>query len=79
LTADTTLAEFRSAYFKSGFFENLRLDTWQDRGRPRAVDRLRQHTQRLLDDLKAPKGSAEIVARGEAFIGTLAQDRSADR
>lgn len=74
LTTDTTLAEFRSAYFKSGFFENLRLDTWQTNGRPQAVDRLRQYTQHLLNDLEAPESRDEIVARGEAFISTLMQE-----
>jgi trimethylamine--corrinoid protein Co-methyltransferase len=71
LATDTTLAEFRSAYLKSSFFENLRLDSWQAQGCPQASDRLRLHTQHLLDELEAPAESAEIVARGEAFINRL--------
>jgi trimethylamine--corrinoid protein Co-methyltransferase len=71
LSAESTLARFRDAYYKSGFFENLRLDTWQDQGRPRATERLRQYTRHLLENSEAPPDNAEIVARGEAFIRTL--------
>jgi trimethylamine--corrinoid protein Co-methyltransferase len=68
LTTETTLAEFRSAYFKSEFFENLRLDTWQAQGRPQGSERLRQYTQHLLDSQEAPDDGADILARGQTFI-----------
>lgn len=73
LTSDSTLAEFRRAYFKSSFFENLRLDTWQAQGRPQATERVRQYTQHLLHDLKSPADGAEILGQGQAFIDTLAK------
>jgi trimethylamine--corrinoid protein Co-methyltransferase len=73
LTADSTLAGFRDAYFKSRFFENLSLDAWQDRGRPQASERLRQHTAHLLAELEAPPDSARIAAQGQAFIDARAK------
>jgi trimethylamine--corrinoid protein Co-methyltransferase len=71
LTADSTLAGFRDAYFKSRFFENLSLDTWQHQGSPQAGTRLREHTMHLLAELKMPPDSAQIAARGQAFIDAL--------
>jgi trimethylamine--corrinoid protein Co-methyltransferase len=68
LAAESTLAGFRTAYFKSSFFENLSLETWQARGRPTAIERLREHTRQLLDGAKGPEDSAQILARGKAFI-----------
>jgi len=66
-----TLAQFRSAYYQSRFFENLSLDAWQKQGRPQAVERLRQYTRHLLDELEPPADGSEIAARGKTFIDVL--------
>ena len=71
LTSENTLNRFRSAYYQSGFFQNLSLEAWQAEGRPQAVDRLREHTRRLLNEAKAPDDRSALWERGEAFIHTL--------
>ena len=71
LASENTLNRFRSAYYQSGFFQNLSLEAWQAEGRPQAVDRLREHTRRLLNEAKAPDDRSALWERGEAFIHTL--------
>ena len=68
LMAASTLEHFRSAYFQSEIFPNLTVDDWRQQGNPRADDRLRNHTQQLLDGLTPPDDHADLIARGEVFI-----------
>ena len=71
LTTPLTLKLFRQAYYRSQIFPNLTLEEWQAQGCPRAEDRLRSHTRRLLDDLRSRTDYSERIADGEAFIATL--------
>lgn len=71
LTSENTLNRFRSAYYQSGFFQNLSLEAWQAEGHPQAVDRLREHTRRLLKEANAPDDRGDLWECGEAFIHTL--------
>jgi len=70
LMAPSTLGLFRTAYFQSEIFPNLTVNAWTQQGRPRADERLRSHTQQLLEDLTAPDDHEDLIARGEAFIGS---------
>ncbi len=69
LVSGLTLALFREAYYNSDIFPKLTLEEWQAKGSPDATQRLRDHTQTLLAGLRAPEGYAELMARGESFIG----------
>jgi trimethylamine--corrinoid protein Co-methyltransferase len=71
LTCESTLERHRAAIYRSKIFDNLTLEEWLARGRPRPIDRLREHTLQLLDTLQAPSDHAELTARGEAFIRKL--------
>ncbi len=71
LMAESTLEHFRTAYFQSEIFANLTVDDWRQQDRPRAGDRLRSHTQELLENLDAPEDHADLIARGEAFINSV--------
>ena len=71
LMAPGTLKHYRSAYFESAVFPNLTVDDWLRQGRPRAGDRLRNHTRNLLEGLTAPEDHDEVIARGETFIDSL--------
>jgi trimethylamine--corrinoid protein Co-methyltransferase len=73
LIAESTLAGHKSAYHKSGFFENLRFDTWHEQNQPRASERLREHTLRLMNDLPIPASVHGLWARGERYIEELAK------
>lgn len=75
LMADLTLELFRQAYFRSTIYPQLTFEVWQDRGRPRADDLLREHTRQLLDELAAPEDHALLMAQGEAFIARLGSDQ----
>jgi trimethylamine--corrinoid protein Co-methyltransferase len=75
LATENTLTKFRSATYQSGFFDNLSLEAWQAQDCPRAIDRLRQYTRDLLDELDAPDDYDELLGRGQAFI----QARTAGR
>lgn len=71
LTAPLTLTLFREAYYRSRIFPTLTLEEWEAQGCPRADDRLRNHTRRVLDELKPRADYDERIAHGEAFISTL--------
>jgi trimethylamine--corrinoid protein Co-methyltransferase len=71
LMSSSTLKQFRTAGFRSPILPPLTLDDWQARGCPRADQVLREHTRRLLSELKAPQDHDELQARGEAFIRAL--------
>jgi trimethylamine--corrinoid protein Co-methyltransferase len=75
LMSDTTLKNFRTAYYRSDIFPTLTLEEWQARGCPRAVDLLRSYTSRQLEQSRAPEDGAELLARGEAYIQALAARR----
>lgn len=72
LTSGLTLKHFRQAYYESGIFPKLTLDEWQARERPRADDRLKRYTRRLLEDSRPPEDHYDLLARGESLIHNLA-------
>lgn len=70
LMSNLTLRLFRQAYYRSGIFPNLTLEEWQIQGCPDAGKALGRYTQDLLHSLPVPGDHAELMARGEAFIGS---------
>jgi trimethylamine--corrinoid protein Co-methyltransferase len=72
LMAASTLEHYRSAYFESAIFPNLTIEDWRQQGRPKADERLRRHTRELLEGTTPPEDHAELIARGEAKIRSLA-------
>jgi trimethylamine--corrinoid protein Co-methyltransferase len=71
LLSDLTLKSYRNARQFSHIFENLQIDEWQARGRPRMEDLLRGHTRQLLDESKPAENHSELLAQGESFIKSL--------
>jgi trimethylamine--corrinoid protein Co-methyltransferase len=71
LQAASTIEQFRTAYFQSELFPNLTVDGWRQRGKPRAGQRLRDHTRELIDRLGAPDDHEDLIGRGEEFIQKL--------
>ncbi len=72
LASERTFQLFRDAVFRSDIFPTLDLETWRERGSPRAEDLLRRRTEELLENPRVPKDHAELMARGEAFIAASA-------
>ena len=70
LISDLTLKLFRRAYYSSRIFPQLTLEEWQNQGCPEAGKVLRRHTQDLLGNLPVPEDHADLMGRGEAFIGS---------
>ena len=68
LMSESTLQNFRHAYFKSDLFANLTLEDWQERGCPRAEEALRDHTLHLIQTAQPPEDHKELMAKGTAFI-----------
>jgi trimethylamine--corrinoid protein Co-methyltransferase len=66
-----TLEHYRSAYFESAIFPNLTVEAWSQQGNPRADEKLRTHTQQVLEGLEAPDDHDDLIARGEAFIRSV--------
>jgi trimethylamine--corrinoid protein Co-methyltransferase len=71
LISESTLQNFRNAYFDSAFFPNLTMEAWLERDSPRSTATLRSHTQEMLDLLGEPDDYAALIARGEDFIKNL--------
>jgi len=71
LSTNLTRQAFRDAYWQSGVFPNMTLETWQEQGCPKAMEVLRRHTLRLLEQVDAPPDHAELIPRGEARIERL--------
>jgi trimethylamine:corrinoid methyltransferase-like protein len=69
--AETTLKLFREAAFMSPIFPRLSLESWQERGSPRAEDLLRKHTVELMETHPPPPDRMDLLARGESFIASL--------
>jgi trimethylamine--corrinoid protein Co-methyltransferase len=73
LMAASTLEHFRTAYFESAIFPNLTAEAWKQEGRPKADDKLREHTRQMLEDLEGPEDHDDLISRGEAFIRSLTE------
>lgn len=67
LTAPSTLASYKSAYYPS-IFPRIGLEKWVELGKPRADARVRERARELLEQAPAPADRDEILARGEALI-----------
>ena len=68
LMANSTISNFRKAYYSSPIFPRWSMEKWQAEGRPPAMDILRKYTLELLATLEAPYDHEELIARGENFI-----------
>ncbi|MEJ2710246.1 MAG: trimethylamine methyltransferase family protein [Anaerolineales bacterium] len=68
LRSGLTQKLFRQAYYSSPFFPNYSLEKWQAEGEPKAIERLRQYTLDLLEDVAPPEDYEGVMARGELFI-----------
>ena len=71
LTAPSTLANYRSAYYPS-IFPRIGLEQWLELGRPKADSLVRGRARELLASAPAPADRDEIVAKGEALIARMA-------
>ena len=67
--SESTFRLFRSFQEESPLWPALSLDDWTAQGSPRADGMLREHTRKILLDLKPPSDHDDLVGRGEAFIG----------
>jgi trimethylamine--corrinoid protein Co-methyltransferase len=71
LTSDLTMGSFREAYYESELTPRFGLEEWEQRGRPRFEDLLREQTLQLLHDQTPLDDHDDLIARGEAFIEAL--------
>ncbi len=69
LISDLTVALCREINFSSSIWPNLTLDQWQKKGNQPADKVLRTRTRDLLENLPVPEDHADMIARGENFIG----------
>ncbi len=76
LTSELTLQRFRDGYYKSDIFPKLTLEQWTASEMPDAGRQLRLYTQQLLSDASAPDEHADLMAKGEAYIGCDASQSS---
>jgi len=73
LMAKSTRQNFRSAYFTSGIFPRISLEKWEEKGRPVAIDILKQETIKNIREATAPDDHDTILAIGEEFIRKFRQ------
>ncbi len=68
LSAKSTRQNFRNAYYTSGIFPRISLEKWEEKGRPEAIQLLKQETLRYIEESQPPEDHDGIVALGEEFI-----------
>lgn len=68
LTSPLTMESYRGAYYESRLSPRIGLEEWEERGRPRYEDLLRDHTRDLIRDATLLDDHDDLVTRGEAFI-----------
>jgi len=71
LDSELTLSSFREAYYESELMSRLSPEEWENRGRLRFEDLLRNHTCQFLEDQELLDDHDELLAKGEAFIEAL--------
>jgi len=71
LTSPLTMESYRGAYYESRLSPRIGLEEWQERGRPRHEDLLREHTRELMEGPTLLDDHHDLVGRGEAFIKAL--------
>lgn len=71
LTSPLTMESYRGAYYESRLSPRIGLEEWEERGRPRYEDLLREHTRELIQSPTLLEDHDDLVGRGEAFIQTL--------
>jgi trimethylamine--corrinoid protein Co-methyltransferase len=67
LTAPSTLANYKSAYYPS-IFPRIGLEKWVELGRPQANALVRARAQELLEQAAAPDDQADILGKGGELI-----------
>jgi trimethylamine--corrinoid protein Co-methyltransferase len=72
LTSELTMGRFQGAYYESELMPRLSLEEWEKRGRPRFESLVREQTRELLEDQRPLDDYDDLIAKGEAFIETLA-------
>lgn len=74
LTSPLTMESYRGAYYESKLSPRISLEEWEEKGRPRYEDLLRDHTRELIQNATLLDDHDDLVARGEAFIEGLGSD-----
>jgi trimethylamine---corrinoid protein Co-methyltransferase len=67
LTAESTLACYKHAYFQ-GVFPRISLEKWEELNNPRLEQLLRACTIELLSNQEPPDDHDEIIRKGEEFL-----------
>lgn len=73
LTSPLTMESYRGAYYQSKLSPRIGLEEWEERGRPRYEDLLREHTRDLIQRPTLLDDHDDLVGKGEAFIKALGQ------
>ena len=71
LMSELTMASYRGAYYESKLSPRVGLEEWEERGRPRYEDLLREHTRELLQSPTTLDDHDDLIGKGEAFIKAL--------
>ncbi len=67
LTAESTLACYKNAYFQ-GVFPRISLEKWEELNNPRMEQLLRDRTIELLSNQEPPEDHDEVIRKGEEFL-----------
>jgi trimethylamine--corrinoid protein Co-methyltransferase len=73
--AGLTMERFRLAVYDSRVFPRMTFSSWQEKGKPKAIDILRERTVSILASHKPPEDHEEIVRKGEEMIAGMSQGR----
>ena len=71
LMSDLTVQLCREIDYGSAIWPDLSLETWQERGMPKADKLLREYTIECLSTRREPADHDELIEKGEAYIAGL--------
>jgi len=71
LFSKTTSQKYKENLWESQLFPNISLEKWQDLGKPKASEKLKDRTIKLIYEAHAPEDNQEILRKGEEFISKI--------
>ncbi len=76
LTSEQTLKEMESFAKQENIWKGMTVERWENAGKPKASDRLKEYVEAIMNSLKPPDDYEQIMEKGEAMIRKIFDKKS---